>query len=189
MGSQRIGHDWATELNWTELYSLKFFYYFQFLEPQSSCSVWFSHLWVSWVWLFCGNSLQLGLWVPCSHFSLAHCWPRTNFYAYFLGWEFPNCSLNLYPKFPEERYKVQILQEAFSFPLLKPEIDKWAELLGRFFSAPLACDHSSLQGLILGRTLLRGQDSWALPPVRRCELTATPFLALVHCYSVPSSAL
>ena len=37
---------------------------------------------------------------------------------------FPNCSLNLYPKFPEERYKVQILQEAFSFPLLKPEIDK-----------------------------------------------------------------
>ena len=131
--------------------SFSLFYYFQFLEPQSSCSVWFSHLWVSWVWLFCGNSLQHGLWVSCSHFSLAHYWPRTNFYAYFLGWEFPNCSLNLYPKFPEERYKVQILQEAFSFPLLKPEIDKWAELLGSFFSAPLACDHSSLQGLILGR--------------------------------------
>lgn len=36
-------------------------------------------------------------------FSLAHYWPRTNFYAYFLGLEFPNCSLNLYPKFPEER--------------------------------------------------------------------------------------
>ena len=26
MGSQRVGHDWATELNWTELYSTWFYY-------------------------------------------------------------------------------------------------------------------------------------------------------------------
>lgn len=146
------------------------------------------HLWVSWVLFFCGNSLQHGLWVFCSHFPLAHYGPRTNFYAYFLGLEFPNCSLNLYSKFPEERYQVQILQEAFSFPLLKPEIDKWAELLGNFFSAPFSCDHSSFQGLILGQIFSLGAGLLGFASCSRCELTSTPLLPLAHCYSIPSSA-
>ena len=147
------------------------------------------HSWVSWVWFSCGNSLQHGLWVFCSHFSLAHYWPRTNFYAYFLGWEFANCSLNLYSKFPEERYQVQMLQEAFSFPLLKPEIDKWVELLGNFFSALFSCDHSSFQGLILGRISSLGAGLLGFASCSRCELTSTPLLPLAHCYSIPSSAL
>ena len=53
-----------------------------------------------------------------------------------------------------QRYEVQILQEAFSSPPLKPEMDKLAELVGKYFSAHFSWGRSSLQGLALGSTLL-----------------------------------
>ena len=37
MGSQRVGHDWATELNWTDSYFLSFY-------VLSALYVWWSHL-------------------------------------------------------------------------------------------------------------------------------------------------
>ena len=48
MGSQRVGHDWATELNWTELEinklsKFQFFYLLYFLETNCCRVLWKEH--------------------------------------------------------------------------------------------------------------------------------------------------
>ena len=52
-GSQRVGHDWATELNWTELalFSLSFYYHFYFF---------FFSLLLIFMLLFLWGEVQLG---------------------------------------------------------------------------------------------------------------------------------
>ena len=47
MGSQRVGHDWATELNWTEPWYMAFlntYYYFISLHKTVVIELWYSKL-------------------------------------------------------------------------------------------------------------------------------------------------
>ena len=63
MGSQRVRHDWATELNWTELtgFGLLYFHFYAFL-----CIFWFPFLFLLW---FVGYSEVCCLASMCLYFQ------------------------------------------------------------------------------------------------------------------------
>ena len=61
MGSQRVGHSWATELNWTSLTQRKLIYPQSIFLPPGLC---FQLLKVSYLH---GRWSVIRAWVPCSH--------------------------------------------------------------------------------------------------------------------------
>ena len=56
MGSQRVGYDWTTELNWTELFSklVNHFTHNKRWRPFfSKICIYFFHFWFHWVFMLC----------------------------------------------------------------------------------------------------------------------------------------
>ena len=103
MGSQRVGHDWATELNWTKLMEVLWFYirscHLQTDSFSSSFRIWihfisFPPTWFIWLGLLVSCWIVMGKVVSCVLFLIL----EKNFQPFIIEYEV-NYELGIYMTF------------------------------------------------------------------------------------------